>query len=230
MQHEIWKTSSGGVKIANEEDVALTARGKNKGKAKKGASSDGAKGKKKKKKKDRDMSKVKCWACQKMGHYATMCPEGKKGIAASIAVEQFASQFDQEFAFITSTSNRSTSSDVWYIDSGASRHMTGAQEFFSKLAERALNIEIVLGDDRTVRVVGVGTVTLEKDSLPPLKVMDVLYDSGMKKNLISMSAMEEKELGVTFLGGQVLMHPRGASITSAKVIGVCSGKLYRFSF
>ena len=168
------------------------------------------------------------------GHYATTCSErknkGKKGTLASTEVEHFASQFDRDFAFITSTSSRSTSSDVWYIDSGASRHMTGALEFFSKLAERALDIEIILGDDRTVRVVGVGTVTFERESLPPLKVMDVLYVSGMKKNLISVSSMEETGFDITFPRGQVLMHPRGASITSAKVIGVLSGKLYRFSF
>ena len=48
---------------------------------------------------------------------------------------------------------------MWYIDNRASRHMTGAREFFSKLAKRALDIKIVLGDDCTVRVVGVGTVT-----------------------------------------------------------------------
>jgi len=83
------------VNIANEKDVALTARGKNKGKEKKGASSDGAKGKEKKKKKDMDISKVKCWACHKMGHYAATCPKrknkGKKGIASSAEVEQFSS-------------------------------------------------------------------------------------------------------------------------------------------
>ena len=53
VHHEIQKTGGGGVKIADEEDVALTARGENKGKAKKGASSDGAKGKEKKKKKNK---------------------------------------------------------------------------------------------------------------------------------------------------------------------------------
>lgn len=119
---------------------------------------------------------------------------------------------------------------MWYIDNRASCHMTCAREFFLELGERALDIEIVLGDDHTVRAVGVGIVTFERESLPSLKVMDVLYVSRMKKNLISVSTMEEKGFDVTFLGGQVLMHPRGASITSTKVIGVCSGKLYRFSF
>ena len=90
---------------------------------------------------------------------------------------------------------------MWYIDSEASRHMTDAQEFFSKLAERALDIEIVLRDDHIVRVVGVRTVTFERDPLPPLKVVDVLYFPRMKKNLISVSAMEEKGSDITFSGG-----------------------------
>jgi len=108
--------------------------------------------------------------------------------------------------------------------------MTGAREFFLELAERALDIDIVLGDDRTVRAIDVGIVTLERESLPPFKVMDVLYVPGMKKNLISVFAMEEKGFDVTFSKGQVSMHLRGASITSTKVIGVRFGKLYRFNF
>ncbi len=39
--------------------------------------------------------------------------------------------------------------------------------------------------------------------------MDALYVSGMKNNLISVLAMEEKAFDVTFSEGQVLMHPRG---------------------
>ena len=119
---------------------------------------------------------------------------------------------------------------MWYIDSRASRYMTSAREFFSELAERALDIEIVLGDDHTVRVVGVDTLTFEREYLPPLKVMDVLYVLELKKNFISVSTMEKKGFDVTFSGRQVLMHPRGASITSAKVIRVRSGKLYMFTF
>ena len=51
VQHEIHKTINGGVKITDEEDVALTVRGKNKGKAKKEDSLYGANGKEMKKKK-----------------------------------------------------------------------------------------------------------------------------------------------------------------------------------
>ena len=58
----------------DEENVALAAKGKKKKKFKKG-SKDGAKqhdGEKK------DMSKVKCFACQKFGHYVGQCPIKKK--------------------------------------------------------------------------------------------------------------------------------------------------------
>ena len=52
-------------------------------------------GKENKKKKDIDISKVKCWACQQMGHYAATCPKRKnkvkKGTATSTEVDQFAS-------------------------------------------------------------------------------------------------------------------------------------------
>ena len=59
--------------------MALAAKGR-KGKSKQGASSSGKKGKGKQEKKEgkeKDMSKVKCWACQQMGHYAVTCPEKK---------------------------------------------------------------------------------------------------------------------------------------------------------
>ena len=47
-----------------------------------------------------------------MGHYLVTSPErrnkGKKGTAASIEMEKFASHFDRDFAFITSTYSKST--------------------------------------------------------------------------------------------------------------------------
>ena len=88
-------------------------------------------------------------------------------MATSAKVEEFATQFEQGFSFVASHSMSIASSSIWYIDSGASRHMTGVREHFSNLAERTLNLEVVLGDDRTVRAIGVGLYPLRgSHSLP----------------------------------------------------------------
>ena len=140
----------------------MLARGK-KGKGKKQASTSSGGGKGKGKQQvntENDCSKVNCWNCQQFGHYAVMCPEKKKkkgknqNMAASAEVEDFTDRFDREFGFIACESSSAgspaievqrehafpstsrASSGVWYVDNGASRHMTGVSEYFSELSER----------------------------------------------------------------------------------------------
>jgi len=91
-------------------------------------------------------------------------------------------------------------------------------------------MEVVLGDDNIVRVVGVGTFTFDRGPKPPLKVSNVLYVPIMKKNLISISELEDKGYDVLFRRGQVLIYPRGTLASSAREIGVCHAKVYKFSF
>jgi hypothetical protein len=64
--------------VKEEENVALSAKWR-KGKPKtQGPTGPGKQQRKPKKKGEKDLSKVKCWCCQKMGHYAVTCPERKK--------------------------------------------------------------------------------------------------------------------------------------------------------
>ena len=210
IQNEIRKNHLGAGKQVEEDDnVALLAKGK-KGRAKKQASNSGgkSKGKDKQQNKEKDYSKVKCWNCQKLGHYAVVCLEKKnkkgkdKSMVASAEIESFLERFDWEFRFIAceatsvgspaiqvqrecafpATSRASFS--IWYVDSGASRHMTRVKEYFSELSEGDTDMEVVLGDDNIVRAVGVGTLTFDRGHKPPLKVSDVLYVPEMKKNLV----------------------------------------------
>jgi hypothetical protein len=75
------------------------------------------------------MSKVKCFACHKMGHYAGQCPnKKKKQVAASMEVDEFSTKFEKDFSLLVCLSTSATSTSVWYIDSGASCHMTGVHE------------------------------------------------------------------------------------------------------
>ena len=50
--------------------------------------------------------------------------------------------------------NATTTSSTWYIDSGASSHMTGDQDIFTEVSKSNLEMEVVLGDDTVVRAVG----------------------------------------------------------------------------
>ena len=109
--------------VADEENVALSAKGRKK----KGGSSSGAK----------DLSKVKCFDCQSYGHYAGQCPNKKKEEpekASSAEVGDFAKEFEREFALVSILSNSSVAESLdtgaWYIDRGATRHMTGIRAVF----------------------------------------------------------------------------------------------------
>jgi hypothetical protein len=53
---------------------------------------------------------------------------------------------------------RTTHTDTWYIGSGASFHMTGVREHLKDLTEMG-NVEVVLGDDWEVKVVGSRTIS-----------------------------------------------------------------------
>ena len=65
-----------------------------------------------------------------------------------------------------------------------------------------------LGDDYKYPIKGVGEASYILESGKHLKIMDVLYVLGLKKNLISISGLERKGFRVDFVDGQVLMWPK----------------------
>lgn len=69
----------------------------------------------------------------------------------------FSSQFEKYFSLIAYMAN-SISSNVWYIDSGASFHMTRNKEYFNHLKEKDMQFHIELRDDGKYVTRGVGTV------------------------------------------------------------------------
>jgi hypothetical protein len=108
--------------------------------------------------------------------------------------------------------------------------MTGVREHLTDLRDTEVRMEISLGDDTLVRVVGIGIVTFQRDSMPPISFRDVLYVPGLKKNLISISTLQDRGIEVSFRGTEVLIHPKGSCLTSGQVIGVRDGKLFRLIF
>jgi hypothetical protein len=68
-------------------------------------------------------------------------------------------------------------------------------------------MEISLGDDTIVKVARRGTMTFQRDTMPPISFKDMLFVLALKKNLISVSTLQDMVLEVSFRGTKVLIHP-----------------------
>ena len=62
-----------------------------------------------------------------------------------------------------------------------------------------------------------------------MKMKEVLYVPGLKKNLISISQLDKKGYMVAFIDGQVLMWSKGKSIEDAVILGEEEGGLYEIN-
>ena len=73
---------------------------------------------------------------------------------------------------------------MWYLDSGASFHMTGDKELFSGLEEKYLHMHIDMGDDEWYSATEIGTITFQRELGKPFQLKDVMHVPGLKKNLV----------------------------------------------
>jgi hypothetical protein len=117
--------------------------------------------------------------------------------------------------------------DMWIINSGASRHMTGDQARLSNLNERKTSYKVELGDKSTYPVEGFGKASVKLESGNHVHLSNVLYVPGLEKNLVSISCLEDKGNKIAFMDGKVLSWHKNSSIEDARVIGSCEGNLYR---
>ena len=90
--------------------------------------------------------------------------------------------------------------------------MMGQNKTLSKLEEKSSPQKVSLGYYYQYPIKGVGEASYKLDSGNPLKMKDVLYVPGLKKNLLSISTLDKKGFRVAFIDGQVLMWPKGKKI------------------
>ena len=93
--------------------------------------------------------------------------------------------------------------------------MIGYRDHPTDLVEKETNLH-VLGDNAKYNVKRVGISTFQLDSDIPLQLSEVLYVPGMKRNLVSVSALEDKGYKVTFSEGKVLAWHKKSRMDSAR--------------
>ena len=77
-----------------------------------------------------------------------------------------------------------------------------------------------MGDEATYSIQGIESTSFQLDSSMNLKLTKVLYVPGIKKNLFSVSSLEDKGFWVTFMEGKTLLLHNDRNLESTIVIGV----------
>jgi len=63
-------------------------------------------------------------------------------------------------------------SDIWFVDSGVSSHMTGKKKWFRNFREYKIGVKVYLGDDRGYKIKGHGDVLV---TLPNANTKNISY-------------------------------------------------------
>ncbi|WVZ83988.1 hypothetical protein U9M48_031074 [Paspalum notatum var. saurae] len=87
--------------------------------------------------------------------------------------------------------------DVWIMDFGCSRHMTGHRKWFSSLNPVSTKDYITFGDNGQGKVLGVGSVSLSAKLL----LRDVAFVRNLGFNLVSVSQLLDERFEVCFKKG-----------------------------
>ena len=90
------------------------------------------------------------------------------------------------------------SKDIWYVDLGASNHMTYHQNWFSEMKEPSKPGYVEIGDDTMHPIEHVGDVPLTLEDGKEKYMFDVLHVPTITKNLVSVGQMVEQGLQVRF--------------------------------
>ncbi|KAE8696421.1 GDSL esterase/lipase APG [Hibiscus syriacus] len=132
-------------------------------------------------------------------HWKKDCPKlKKKGKAAPDACVTEHDAHDSDISLVASSTIFHF--DEWILDSGCTYHMSPNREWFSDLVE--LNVGVVyMGNDNACKTVGIGSIRLKNQDGSNRVLTDVRYVPSLKKNLISLGALESKGSVVTMRDG-----------------------------
>ena len=107
---------------------------------------------------------------------------------------------------------------VWFLDNGASFHMTGHKDLFTDLDEKDLGVHIDMGDDGRYSATSIETISFEREFGKPFILKDAMHVLGLKKNQISVAMLEDKGYDVVFSEGKAFLHSK--AIGETRRIGV----------
>lgn len=151
--------SNSGNSYGNRGRGRGTNRGRGRGNRGRGRGRDNSQERSKEKK---DYSQIECFNCHKKGHFASVCPDkqNEEEINKTETETADTSLFMHEVVFLNEEKvmpktyeSSKKEEGIWYLDNGASNHMTGERSYFSELNEK-IKGKVKFGDGSCVSING----------------------------------------------------------------------------
>jgi hypothetical protein len=158
---------------------------------------------KKGQRKGRDHSSIQCYHCDKMGHKVNSCPvkreeykrKHKRQHAHIVEDEEPPMKMIRDHVLISTLSGSvSPGEDTWFIDSGASKHMTGKKSTLSCISKKMVSQKVTLGDYYQYPIKGVGESNYKLDSENSITMKDVLYVPRLEEELTFHISFRQESL------------------------------------
>lgn len=147
----------------------------------------------------------RCYNCNKSGHFAKFCKLPKKTSAKGES---------SSFIAAFSANVKQYTSEDWFVDSGASMHMTGRDDWMYNVCEPPVK-SITVANSEPLAVKRVGCVDIHINQHKKIQIKNVLFVPGLAANLLSVSTIVKS-------GYNVLFNNQGCEVRSAKGDLICT--------
>lgn len=165
----------------------------------------------------KDLLKVVCYRCDKTDHFASSCPDRLLKLQEAQENNNNDTQEADELMMhevvylnekncIPSKYEKNTGEEnLWYLDNGASNHMSGDRRYFSKIDD-SITGKVRFGDDSCIDIKGKGSISFIDMNSEPRTMNEVYFIPDLKSNIISLGQATESGCDIRMKGDCLTMH------------------------
>lgn len=153
----------------------------------------------------------RCFSCNRYGHISKFCNSKKKEHSQN-----------KESGYVAVFSASTSNDGGWYIDSGASSHLTMRDDWLYDITAPPIS-SIRIANDKMLEVKSSGKVNLnvvdKMGNVQTIQVKNVLFVPELATNLLSVSQMISNGCSVQFNeGGCTIFNKENTEVAAAKLI------------